>query len=137
MQRKFRKLWQSVVMFCMKVLKKKLLSGVLNSFYYLSRIGMYTHLCRWQVVYTKPANKEQYKGNSYDKETLKRFLFFVIVLVVEIYQITKPSDKCPSFFRVPRPIVPPRFFCPKGSKEQSKSEKYITYFYKLVDDSKD
>ena len=38
--------------------KKKLLSGVLNSFYYLSRVGMYTHLCRWQVVYTKPADKE-------------------------------------------------------------------------------
>ena len=57
MYRKGKKLWQSVIMFCMKVLKK-LLSGVLNSFYYLSRIGMYTHLCCWQVVYTKPANKE-------------------------------------------------------------------------------
>ena len=61
----------------------------------------------------------------------------MIILVMEINQITEPSDKSPRFFRILCPVVPPRFLCPKSAKEQPKGKEYIAYLNKLVCKGKD
>ena len=89
-------------------------------------------LCRRQIINTPPAHlqaAECHNQNSNGTFTVGRASH----AKVRITQIQQPCCRRPCFLRIPCPVMPPRFLCPKSAKQHPDGHECQTHTHQFVD----
>ena len=96
----------------------------------LIRIYMNTTLCSRQIIDTYPCNHQQDKG--YRQHPKHKSLMILLQSHMDEYQVSSTGDKCPGFFRIPRPVMPPSILRPNSTHQHSKYQKSESNIHNIV-----